>query len=116
MSKVMSEVSKRASELAQQSARAKQVVRSKQTSERCERTSERKSEWPSTAVWILGYSDPQWIPNSCLYKKVRPSFCQSSRCSFSHFPFSKDHTFYSPFCDLTEPRISAGGATDLPER
>ena len=30
------------------------------TSERCERTSERTSEWPSTSVCIFGYSGPQW--------------------------------------------------------
>ena len=41
-------MSKRASELAQWSARAKRAVRSKLMSEGCERTSERMSEWPST--------------------------------------------------------------------
>ena len=30
------------------------------TSERCERTSERTSEWPSTYIWILVCSRPQW--------------------------------------------------------
>ena len=39
---------KQASEWAQRSARAKRPVRSKRMSERCERTSERTSEWPST--------------------------------------------------------------------
>ena len=29
-------------------------------SERCKRTSKRMSEWPSTNVWILDYSEPQW--------------------------------------------------------
>ena len=33
---------------AQQSARAKRAVRSKRKRERCKRTSERRSEWPST--------------------------------------------------------------------
>ena len=41
-------MSERASECAQRSARAKRAVRSKRMSERCERTSERTSEWPST--------------------------------------------------------------------
>ena len=36
--------------------RAKRAVQSKRTSERCERRSERTSEWPSTNVKILGYS------------------------------------------------------------
>ena len=39
---------KQASEWAQRSARAKRPVRSKRMSERCERTSERTSEWPKT--------------------------------------------------------------------
>ena len=41
------QVSERASKWAQRSARAKRAVRSKRMSERCERTSERRSEWPS---------------------------------------------------------------------
>ena len=41
-----------ASEWAQRSARAKRAVRSKRTSERCQRTSERMSEWPSTYISI----------------------------------------------------------------
>ena len=41
-------VSERASDWAQWSARAKWAVRSKQLSEQCERTSEQRSEWPST--------------------------------------------------------------------
>ena len=56
----VSEVSKRANELAQQRARAKRAVQSKRTSERCERTSERTSEWPSTYVLIFCSSRPQW--------------------------------------------------------
>ena len=40
------------------SVRAKRVVQSKQTSERCEQTSERTSEWPSTSVCIFGCSGP----------------------------------------------------------
>ena len=42
-------------------ARAKLTVRSKQTGERCERTRERTSEWPSTYILILGFSNPPWI-------------------------------------------------------
>ena len=38
---------------------AKRAVRSKQTSERCERTSERTGEWPSSLVCIFGCSGPQ---------------------------------------------------------
>ena len=33
--------------------------RASSTSERCKQTTERTSEWPNTAVWILGYSGPQ---------------------------------------------------------
>ena len=32
-------------------------------SEQCEQTSERTSKWPSTSVWILGCSSPQWNVN-----------------------------------------------------
>ena len=45
-------VSERAIEWAQRSVRAKRAVRSKRTSERCERTSEQRSEWPITNVSI----------------------------------------------------------------
>ena len=41
-------VSERANEWAQRSARTERAVRSKRMSERCERTSEQTSEWPST--------------------------------------------------------------------
>jgi len=54
----VSEVSERANEWAQRRARAKRAVRSKQTSERCERTSKRTSEWPSTSICILGCYRP----------------------------------------------------------
>ena len=57
----VSEVSKRADARGGQSAQAKRAARSKRMSERCEPTSERRSEWPSTAVWILDYSGPQWM-------------------------------------------------------
>ena len=57
----VSKVSKRASEWAQRSAWAKQVVRTKRICERCKWTSERRSEWPSTPIFILGYSGPQCI-------------------------------------------------------
>ena len=50
-------MSERASAAECASARAKPVVRSKRTSERCERT----SEWPSTPVDILGCSSPQYL-------------------------------------------------------
>ena len=33
--------------------------RASSTSEWCEQTTERTSEWSSTAVWILAYSGPQ---------------------------------------------------------
>ena len=56
----VSEVSEQANEWAQRSVQAKQAVRSKQTSERCERMSKRTSEWPSTYIWVLGGSGPQW--------------------------------------------------------
>ena len=45
---------------AQRRARAKRAIQSKQRSERCERTSEQTSEWPSTYVSILVCSRPQW--------------------------------------------------------
>ena len=52
-------VSERTNEWAQRSVRAKRAMRSKRTSEQCERTSERTSEWPSTYVWVFGWSGPQ---------------------------------------------------------
>ena len=42
------------------SERAKRAVRRKQTSERCERTSERTSEWPITKFPISRRSESQW--------------------------------------------------------
>ena len=45
---------------AQRRARAKRAVRNKRTSERSERSSEWTSEWPSTLVWVFGYSGPLW--------------------------------------------------------
>ena len=56
----LSEVSERANEWAQRRARAKQAVRSKGTSEWCEWTSKRTSEWPSTYFSIPVHSRPQW--------------------------------------------------------
>ena len=61
VSKGVSKVSERANKWAQQRAQAKRVGWSKQTSERCEWTSERKSEWSSTPICILGYSGPQCV-------------------------------------------------------
>ena len=64
-SEEVSEVSERANLWVQRSARAKQVVWSKRTSERCERCKwcERTIEWtserPSTPICILGWSGPQ---------------------------------------------------------
>ena len=55
----VSEMSERMSEQAQRSVRAKRVVRSEQMSERCVRTSERRSKWPTTYVSIHGSSEPQ---------------------------------------------------------
>ena len=57
----VSKVSERANKSAQRRAQSKRVGWSKQTSERCERTSEGNSEWPSTPICILGYSGPQCI-------------------------------------------------------
>ena len=64
ISEGVSKVSKRVSEWAQRSTRAKWVVRSKQTNEWCKQMSERTSKWPSTSVYILGCSGPQWISNT----------------------------------------------------
>merc|ERR1711989_93795 len=52
-------------------AGAKRAVRSKQMSERCERTSERRSEWPSTLVVdfiviLPTGSPPPFLLSSCL--------------------------------------------------
>ena len=55
------QASERANEWALLRARANRAVWSKRTSERCERTSERISEWPSTYVSILVCSRPQCI-------------------------------------------------------
>jgi len=52
------EWAKWASERTERRARVKRAIRSKQTSERCERTSERTSEWPSTSICILGCYRP----------------------------------------------------------
>ena len=46
-----------------ESAQAKRAVRSKRTSERCERMSERTSEWPSTNVPISRDSESLWALN-----------------------------------------------------
>ena len=51
-------VNERAKKWAQQSTWAKQAVWSKQMSKRCEQTSKRTSEWPSTYIWIVGFSGP----------------------------------------------------------
>ena len=56
----VSKMSERVKEWAQRRARAKRAVRSKRASERCERTSERTSEWPNTYVPNLGCSAPLW--------------------------------------------------------
>ena len=69
----VSKVSERANEWAQRSARAKRVGRSKQTNERYERTSERTSEWPSTYIWVLGWSGPKCT------KKRRLSKCHEGK-------------------------------------
>ena len=45
--------------MSEKSERAKRAVQSKRTSEQCEQTSERTSEWPSTQICILGYSGTQ---------------------------------------------------------
>ena len=60
----VSEMSERARKWAQRSARAKQARQSKRTSERCERMSKRTTEWPSTYIWVLGWSGPQCIVGS----------------------------------------------------
>ena len=60
----VSEVSERANEWAQRSARAKQAGQSKRMSERCKWMSERTSEWPNTQVPILGFFKAQcggWV-------------------------------------------------------
>ena len=54
-------VSEQTSEWEQYRAWAKRIVRSKRKSKWCERTSEWMSKWPSTVVWILDYSGPQWV-------------------------------------------------------
>ena len=64
----VSEVSERANEFSGAQERseqckassAKRAVQSKRMSERCERRSERTSEWPSTYVFILCCSRPHW--------------------------------------------------------
>ena len=52
------QASERANEWAQWSVRAKQAGWSRRMSEWCERTTKRTSEWPSTYVWILGFTGP----------------------------------------------------------
>ena len=64
-----------AERMSEQPSSAQRAVRSKQTSEQCEQTSERTSEWPSTYVWVLGWSGPQfvsrWLSVSvCLFARI----------------------------------------------
>ena len=61
-------------------------------SERCERTSEWTSEWPSTYVWVFGRSGPLCVPRSSFlfslflfpsfFVSFFLSFCLSSFISF----------------------------------
>ena len=53
MSSEVSKVSERASEWAQRSARAKQVVQSKRMSERCERTDDRVAQYSNLYSWLF---------------------------------------------------------------
>ena len=108
-------------ECVQQSARAKEAVRSNRMSERCEQASEWKSEWPSTYVLILGCSAPLCSARSFSRslrpgnddneKKASPTLTRwawlnnvaaedmrdkGSRAAI-HAPFSlKDLSFFSP--------------------
>ena len=65
--------SERTNEWVQWSARAKQAVRSKQRSERCERTS-KQSELPSTYFSNYGCSGP-WCYGDCLMCAKRRNWC-----------------------------------------
>ena len=82
MSEGVSKVSKRVNKWAQRRARAKWAVWSKWTSERCERTSKRTSEWPSNYVSILVCSRPQCTPWYRLTKNPDVS-SGSLVCSFA---------------------------------
>ena len=81
------------SERANRSTQAKQVVWSKQTSERCKQTSEQMREWLSTSVCILGWSGPQclhpffWLSRYFHLFFHFLSFC-SFFCVFPSFVFS----------------------------
>ena len=80
--------SERSDQENERSARAKRVVRSKQTSERCERMSKRTSEWPSTSVCIFGCFGPQ-----CLRKK-KTRRCSGCELRFaSYLVTNKRHCF-----------------------
>ena len=90
--RMSSGVSEQANEWAQWSTRAKQAVRSKQMSERCERTSERTSEWPKTLCvysliirLIVRYQASRRFPlrssSSYLHQGVS-SFCLTSIYQF----------------------------------
>ena len=76
----VSEVSERANKWAQRRARAKRAVRSKWTSERCEQTSERTREWPSTYVSILVCSRPQWNGGTGLSSTLGQMLSHSIHC------------------------------------
>ena len=78
-----SEQIERANEWAQRRARAKRAVRSKQTSERCERTSERTNEWPSTHIWVLRGSGPQRVSKTC-----PPSKCTQCPPTTENAPYA----------------------------
>ena len=49
------------------SGEAKRAVRSKQVSERCERISKRRSEWPNTSIWISKHSESLCHPRILPY-------------------------------------------------
>ena len=91
MSEGVSKVRGRANEWAQRSARGKRVVRSKRTSEWCERTSERTSEWPNTYIWVFGCSGLQ-CKNKLKWKmEISPNTLakyKRQRRDLYHFRFS----------------------------
>ena len=72
-------VSERVNKWAQR-CKAKRAVWNKQISERCERTSEQTSEWPSTYIPILGCLEPLWTrTNFRAWRLERVGWCLEGR-------------------------------------
>ena len=71
----------------QRSTRAKQTGQSKRTNERCEQTSKRTIEWPSTFVWVFGRSGPQCATNKSWHFHFQPKEEETSTAGYKRCDF-----------------------------